>query len=130
MADIGQAACSCQARTLCLCGLTVLTFSSAVSAFLARTHILSLAVSHLHRELRTGQLAWLDQPHTFRGTATALAAVERGRTGRATFSGPLATDDSVRVHGECNAERLTGSSSIGQLTGGKEDQAGFRGNHQ
>lgn len=92
-------------------------FERAVSAFLARAPVPSLAVSHLHRELRAGQLAWLDQPLTFRGTATALAAVERGETGRATFSGPLATDDSVRVHGEYNAERLTGSTSIGQLTG-------------
>jgi hypothetical protein len=92
-------------------------FERAASAFLARADVPSLAVSHLHRELRAGQLAWLDQPLTFRGTATALAAVERGRTGRATFSGPLATGENVRVYGEYNAERLTGSTSVGELTG-------------
>jgi hypothetical protein len=51
------------------------------------------------------------------GAAAALAAVERGKSGRATFSGPLATDESVRVCGEYNAERLTGSSSVVQLAG-------------
>ena len=40
-------------------------FEQAVSAFLARTAIPSLAVSHLHQELRVGQLAWLDQPLSF-----------------------------------------------------------------
>jgi hypothetical protein len=92
-------------------------FERAVSAFLARTDVPSLAVSHLHGELRIGQLAWLDQTLSFKGTATALAAVERGRSGRATFSGPLATDENVRVYGEYNAERLTGSSSLVQLNG-------------
>jgi hypothetical protein len=92
-------------------------FERAVSAFLARTNVPSLAVSHLHEELRIGQLAWLDQTLSFKGTAAALAAVERGRSGRATFSGPLATDESVRVYGEYNAERLTGGSSLVQLNG-------------
>jgi hypothetical protein len=89
----------------------------AVSAFLARTDVPSLAVSHLQQELRIGQVVWLDQTLSFKGTGTARAAVERGRSGRATFSGPLATDENVRVYGEYNAERLTGSSSLVQLKG-------------
>lgn len=92
-------------------------FERAVSAFLARANVPSLAVSHLHGELRIGQLAWLDQTLSFKGTAAALAAVGRGRSGRATFSGPLATDENVRVYGEYNAERLTGGSSVVQLNG-------------
>ena len=51
---------------------------------------------------------------SFKGTAAALAAVERGGSGRATFSGPLVTDENVRVCGEYNAERLTGSTSVVQ----------------
>ena len=54
---------------------------------------------------------------SFKGTAAALAAVERGGSGRATFSGPLVTDENVRVCGEYNAERLTGSTSVVQLAG-------------
>lgn len=90
-------------------------YERALGTFLARTNVRSLAVSHLHQELHVGQLVWLDQTLSFKGTAAALAAVKRGRSGRATFSGPLATEKSVRIYGEFNVERLTSSSAAGHL---------------
>lgn len=92
-------------------------FEQAVSAFLARTDIRCLAVSHLHQELRVGQLVWLDQPLSFRGDSCRPGRRRAGRKREGEFSGPLATDENVCVCGEYNAERLTGSTSVVQLKG-------------
>jgi hypothetical protein len=94
-------------------------FERALTAYLERTTIASLAEELPRGGVRVGQLVWLDQPISFKGVSAALELVGRGARGTATFSAVLATDKSIRVQGEYSASRLTSSTAVDALTGTK-----------
>jgi hypothetical protein len=94
-------------------------FERALTAYLERSAVASLAEAHSRGELHAGQLAWLDQVISFKGMSAALEAIGRGARGTATFSASLATDKGVRVRGEYNVARLTSSTASDVLSGSK-----------
>lgn len=95
----------------------IILFEKALAGFLARNVVPALNVEHLHGTLRLGQLVWFEQAIPFKGVGAARAAIRRGENGRASFSAALATDASFRVRGTYNAERLTCSSAVSELSG-------------
>ncbi|MEU0884047.1 hypothetical protein ABZ345_36085 [Lentzea sp. NPDC005914] len=96
--------------------LRVDLFQRAISRYLVTTGVASLEVLHLKGALNSGMLVWLEQEISFKGVADARAKVERGLSGRASFTARLATDRSVRVVGDYSASRLTSGSSTDQLS--------------
>lgn len=94
-------------------------FERALTAYLERTTVASLAEAFPRGEVHVGQLVWLDQPISFKGVSVALEAVGRGARGTATFSAVLATDKRISVQGEYSASRLTSSTAVDVLTGTK-----------
>lgn len=79
----------------------------------------SIAVGHLEETLQVGQLAWAEQRFFYRGVRKASSEVSQGRPGRVDFHARLATDQSVRILGDFNAEHLTSATSVNQLSGSR-----------
>lgn len=95
-------------------------FERALATYLACNDVASLVVEHLQGRLKQGQLVWLKQDIAFKGVGVALKAVERGGSGRASFSTRLATDTTVRVSGTYSVARLTCGTAAWQLSGVKQ----------
>lgn len=90
-----------------------------LAGYLASNPVASLAIEYQHGRLREGQLVWLEQAISFKGSGPAWLAVRNGSDpeARATFSARLDTTTGVYITGEYSAARLTCSSAPGQLSG-------------
>jgi hypothetical protein len=91
----------------------------AVADYLVSNDVPSLAIEQERGDLRKGQLFWLNQAISFKGTGAAWSAVRSGSdpAARATFSALLDTNPMIRVEGDFSAERLTCNSAVSQLSG-------------
>ncbi|MDE8649036.1 hypothetical protein PXH69_29095 [Rhodococcus qingshengii] len=88
--------------------------SDAVAKYVVTRKVPSGAREYVAGTLHKGQLVWFDQKFHFKGVA---AAHGKGLTRGAFLHTKLDVDESVRVHGEFNPQRVTSGSSLVQLKG-------------
>jgi hypothetical protein len=88
-------------------------FETALARYLECTQVASLAATHVAGTTRPGLLVWLDQDLSFKGVAAARASSAL----RATFSGTLDVDRTVRITGNFNPARVGTDTAAGELSG-------------
>jgi hypothetical protein len=101
--------------------LRVDLYERALTDYLTHRDVASLDVEHFRGRLKEGEIVWLEQAIAFKGLGAAVEDIRRGGNRRASFSARLATDTSVRVVGTYSAARLSGASSVDQLSGTKRN---------